>query len=118
MGRSHGLRVYFAAREFADAVNALARRLPRSCPAGLRSQLVTAARSVSNAISEGAGRGTPGEKLQYFRIARGSIEEAQDQLRELGTLKLITQKTFDWLWSRAATIDRMLASLIHKLERG
>jgi four helix bundle protein len=118
MGRAHGLRVWYAAREYVDDVNATVAKLPRASPAGLRGQLVTSARSVSNCIAEGAGRGVRGEKLHYFRIARGSVEESQDQLRELVNGKLLGRRDFYRLWNRAAAIDRMLAVLIDGLERG
>ena len=118
MGRSHGLRVWHAARLYAAEINVVVAQLPKRTPVGLRSQLTTAARSVSNCIAEGAGRGTRGERLHYYRMARGSLEETQDHLRELKECALIDRATFFRLWNRSQVIDRMLAKLIDGLERG
>ena len=116
MGRAHGLRVWEAARQFADDMIALMNSL-EDCPAGLKSQAITAARSVSNGISEGAGRGSRGGKVQFIRIARGSIEECQDDLRELINGEYIDKPTFYRFWNRSVLIDRMLGALIDTLER-
>ena len=109
MCRSHALRVWHAARDAADLVIAIVADLPRSPATGLRAQLVRSARSVSNNIAEGAGRGSTGEKLHFFRLARGSVEETQDHIRELVNSKHIDKRTFFKLWNRYAVIDRMLA---------
>ena len=52
------------------------------------------------------------------RMARGSLEETQDHLRELKECELIDRPTFFRLWNRSQVIDRMLAKLIDGLERG
>ena len=51
-------------------------------------------------------------------MARGSVEETQDQLRELVNGRFIKRATVYRLWNRAAVIDRMLGKLIDNLERG
>lgn len=81
MSRSDGLRVWDAAREFAEEVSVAARELPRHAPAGLRAQFASSANSISSNIAEGVGRGSAGEKLQFARVARGSVEERQNYLR-------------------------------------
>ena len=118
MSRSDGLRVWHAAREFAEVVSTLARDLPRTAPAGLRAQLAAAAHSVSSNIAEGAGRGTNGEMVQFFRLARGSLEETQSNLRICANTSLIERKKFYPVWNRSVAINRMLAGLIDRLSKG
>ena len=117
MSRSEGLRVWDAAREFAEEVSVAAKDLPRHAPAGLRAQFASSAHSISSNIAEGVGRGSPGEKLQFARVARGSVEESQNYLRICGNLGLIERATFFRLWNRAVVIARMLSVLIARLER-
>src|SRR5262249_6357519 len=82
MGRMHGLRLWHAAREFSEDVLNVAAQLPIRDLAKLRSQLATAAHSVSSNIAEGAGRnGSTRERAQFLRIARGSLDETQNHLR-------------------------------------
>ena len=113
-----GLKVLQAARQFRDRVLALLSELPKRDTLGLRSQLADAARSVTSNISEGRGRGTRPEELHFFRMARGSLEEAQEGLRELINTRLITRKEFYNLWNLSVAIGKMLAALIAKREQG
>src|SRR5262245_12926039 len=98
MSRADGLRVWHAARELAHDVNEVTKSFPRGAPSKLRSQLSSAASSVSRNIAEGVGRGTDGEKAQFFRVARGSLEETQSDLRLARDEGLIDRKTFYRLW--------------------
>ena len=118
MSRSDGLRVWHAARDYADEVTAFCESLPRRAPAGLRGQLARAANAVPDNIAEGAGRATRGEKLKAFRNARGELEESQSQLKACRKKRLIDDTLYFRLWNRAVTIGKMLASLIADLERG
>ena len=117
MSRSDGLRVWHAAREYADEVIAFCEPLPRSAPRGIRGQLARAANAVPDNIAEGAGRATRGERLKSFRYARGELEESQSQLKACRKKALIDDATYFRLWNRAVTVGKMLASLIAGLER-
>ena len=117
MSRSDGLRVWHAARDYADQVTEFCESLPRSAPTGLRGQLSRAANAVPDNIAEGAGRATRGEKLKSFRTARGELEESQSQLRSCRKKALTDDPTYFRLWNRAVAVGKMLASLIAGLER-
>ena len=94
----------------------IAKDLPRSSPADLRRQLAKAALSVPSNIAEGAGRGTPADRLHYFHMARGSLEEVQNDLRICVNTSLIDRTTFFSVWNRSVVVSRMLAKLIARLE--
>ena len=89
----------------------------RGGPAKLRAQLSTSAASISDNIAEGAGRNTPTEKAAKFRIARGEVEEAQNQLQRWYEAGMVSEKRYLNLMSLAICIDRMLTKLILKNER-
>ena len=116
MNDNDGFRLLQAAAEFRDRVIELVMGLPRRAPAGLRTQLAKAARSVSSNIAEGFGRGTPGEILHFLRMANGSLEEAQEELRECINAKLIERKIFYREWNRSVVIGKMLDRHIAKHE--
>jgi four helix bundle protein len=96
---------------------AIVATFPRKAPADLKSQLTKAALSISSAISEGFARGTRGEKLQSCRVARGSLEESQNDLKVSVNLKLVCKSSFYRAWSRSVAINRMLANLMVDIER-
>ena len=118
MSRSEGLRVWHAAMELAQMIADVARRLPRGAPTKLRGQLESASNAIPALIAEGIGRGTPKEKVHYFRTSRGSVEETQTHLRRCLDLQLIDQRTFYRPWHRAVVVLRMLTQLIARIERG
>src|SRR3989338_3085063 len=74
------LEVYQRARSFRMQMYALARSLPPMERFNLLSQIVRAATSLTNNIAEGYGRYHYQESIQFFRIARGSLEELRDDI--------------------------------------
>ena len=116
MGKKDRLKVQQAAREFRDRVLEVVRGFPRGISLGLGVQLAEAARSVSSNIAEGLGRGTIPDQLHFLRMANGSLEEAQDQLREAVNARLIERKEFYREWNRSVVISKMLVALIAERE--
>jgi four helix bundle protein len=105
-----------AASEFRDSIIELVKHLPKNAPPDLRAQLVKAARSVAANIAEGFGRGTEADTLRFFRIANGSLEEAQEGLRECINAELIPRRRFYKEWNRSVVIAKMLAPHIREAE--
>jgi len=64
-------------------------------------------------ISEGFGRGTPGERNRALRIARSEAEETIRHLRANLELKRIRTTVFWRLSNRLITIVKMLTSLLN-----
>ncbi|HKW46632.1 MAG TPA: four helix bundle protein [Gemmatimonadaceae bacterium] len=112
MPERDGLKVLQAAREFRDRVLLLVRRMPRLASSDLKAQLADAVRSVASNISEGLGRGTPADQVRFLWMANGSLEEAQEGLRECINSALISKKEFYREWNRSVVISKMLAGLI------
>lgn len=75
------LEVYRCARAFRIQMYKLARSLPSFEKFNLLSQIIRAATSMTNNIAEGYGRYHFQESIQFFRIARGSVEELRDDIR-------------------------------------
>lgn len=77
-----------------------------------KNQLGRCSLSVLANIAEGNGTFSTKMKVNYFRIARGSISEAASIISVLYECECISKKDFDDLIKRAAQISRMLFSLI------
>jgi four helix bundle protein len=84
------LRVWQEAAELAITVYRQTRALPQEEKFGLRSQIRSAAISVSSNIAEGAGRGGGREMARFLRVAMGSLAELDSQMEVAVRLGLIT----------------------------
>jgi len=72
--------LYQAARAFRRKVYALSRQLPKEEDYVLRTQMRSAALSITNNIAEGHGRWHYQDNIRFCRIARGSVEEVLDDI--------------------------------------
>jgi len=75
--RFEDLIVWQKAHQFVLAVYRLSRTFPRSETYGLSSQFRRAAVSIAANIAEGFKKRGKADKLRFFNIAQGSIEESR-----------------------------------------
>ena len=75
--RLEDLIVWQKAHQFVLAVYRLSRTFPRSETYGLSSQFRRAAVSIAANIAEGFKKRGKADKLRFFNIAQGSIEESR-----------------------------------------
>src|SRR3954469_5708497 len=110
-GVSSDLRVLDAARAVVDDVNQL---ISTSRGRTLYEvQLRNAAASIAANIREGYGRRAGGERNQFLRYARGSVEETDEHLRANYAATRIPTTTYWRLHNRLVVIARMLTKLTH-----
>ncbi|MEK6201960.1 MAG: four helix bundle protein [Desulfobulbaceae bacterium] len=83
---------------------------------GLTSQLRRCAISLPSNIAEGYGRRSTRDYVRFLRIACGSLYELQTQLEIALNLAYLKLEEFERLYETTREIERMLSSLIHKLE--
>ena len=83
---------------------------------GLTSQLRRAAVSVPSNISEGYGRKTTPEYIQFLYIAYGSVCEIETQILLSGDLGYIANGRLEMLKEGIREVERMLKALIRSLE--
>ena len=100
------------AHETALQVYEITTRMPREERYGLRSQIRSAAVSVSANIAEGAGRASNADFSRFLSIASGSASELQAELELAGELGFLAD---DW----RRTLDRVheVKRLLHALMR-
>ncbi len=89
---------------------------PQSEVFGLSAQLRRSAVSIPSNIAEGYGRNSTQEYLRFLRISCGSLYELQTQLESAANLEYFTENVFHQLSKLSQEIEKMLNSLIRKLQ--
>jgi four helix bundle protein len=93
------------------------RKFPREEVYGLTSQIRRASSSIVANIAEGCGRRSDPEMKRFLQIARGSASELEYHLLLAKDLQLLTVEEFTELEAKVFEIQRMLASLVERLQR-
>lgn len=83
---------------------------------GITSQIRRCAVSIPSNIAEGYGRKSTKDYVRFLEIALGSLYELQTQLEISVNLKYITELKFQQINDNSREIERMLSSLIKKVE--
>ncbi|MCK9554530.1 four helix bundle protein [bacterium] len=105
------LNVYNKAVDFADEIS----KLTESFPKGnyyLTDQINRAALSISTNIAEGNGRYHKADRINFFRISRGSAFECVPILELCRRKKLIKDNTCKCLKENLDEICKMLSGLM------
>src|SRR5688572_5735487 len=88
---------------------------PSSEVYGLSSQIRRSAISIPSNIAEGYGRNATGDYKRFLQIGVGSLFELQTQIEIALNLTYIQKTTFDALYEKTKELERMLLSLINKI---
>ena len=89
---------------------------PREETYGLVSQMRRCAISIPSNIAEGFGRRTSQDYVRFLQIALGSLFELQTQGEIALNLSYLPQGGFERLHDAGREIERMLSSLMRKIE--
>ena len=111
------LKVRAKSHQLTLAVYQRTRGFPREEIYGLTSQMRRASASVGANIAEGCGRRSDPEMKRFLQIARGSASELEYHLLLARDLGFLTSAEFEDLEEKALEIQRMLASLVQRLQR-
>lgn len=105
------LQVYQRALEFVGNIEKLCRELKGKVAYPILDQLTRAALSIPLNIAEGNGRKYPKEKLQFLRVARGSIFETVAVIQILKSGNNITPENYASLYAELETQIKMITNL-------
>lgn len=94
----------------------ITKKMPIEEKYGLTNQLRRAVVSVPSNIAEGWGRKSRGHYVQFLRIASGSLCETDTQLELAVRLSYFQEKDVVTLKGQLLEMEKMLRSLISKLE--
>jgi four helix bundle protein len=106
------LEVFLKTRELVKLVYKETEVLPAKEVYGLTSQIRRSAVSVLSNFSEGLGRRTKKDTIQFLHISRGSIYELETQLLISSDLAYIDQETYNTLFLKIETCKRLLNGFI------
>ena len=93
----------------------MSRSFPKDEVYGLTSQMRSCAISIPSNIAEGNGRAPTNDYIRFLRMAVGSLYELQTQLEISRNLEYISKTDFDTSYESSREIERMLSSLLRKL---
>jgi len=110
------LIVWQKAMDMVTLVYRVSADFPPSEQFALTNQIRRAAVSVPSNIAEGYGRRSRTDYIRFLRIASGSLYELQTQLQIAQNLNFTESEHVAPIDSLSSEIERMLASLITKLE--
>lgn len=111
------LLVWQKAITFVTEVYNIAREFPQEELYGLTSQIKRSAVSIPSNIAEGYGRKSKKDYIRFLQIAMGSIFEIQTQLEISKNLEFLPENNFNTLFENSREIERMLSSLISKINK-
>ena len=109
------LFVWQKAMNLVTEVYAITKKFPQEELYGLTAQVRKSAVSIPSNIAEGHGRKSTKDYVRFLYIAIGSLFELQTQLEIGSNLKYVTRDKFDLTYESSREIERMLSSLIRKL---
>jgi four helix bundle protein len=90
----------------------LTKNFPDDEKFGLTSQIKRSAVSISSNIAEGFGRNSRKDKLQFYAISKGSLYEAESQLRIALDLNYVTAIEFNTSKQMFDKNSRLISGLI------
>jgi four helix bundle protein len=106
------LRVWHLSQRLADRIYELTLGFPDSQKKGLTDQLCRASDSVTSNIAEGCGRQTAEDKVWFYHVALGSINEVDNDLIRAKRIGLVKPEEFNPLNRDVIDVRKMLVSLI------
>ena len=109
------LIVWQKAMELVTEIYVHTKSFPEDERYGLTSQLRRCSISLPSNVAEGYGRNSTQDYIRFLRIANGSLFELQTQLEIASNLGFLTGEIFSVLFESSREIERMLSSLIKKI---
>ncbi len=102
--------VWQKAHELTLSVYKFTRKYPREETFGLVSQIRRCTVSIGSNIAEGYRRRTSKDRMNFYNIAEGSLEELEYQLILSRDLSYISLEEYNFLFPRAEEVGKMLCS--------
>ena len=109
------LLVWQKAMSLVTEVYKITQSFPTSEVYALTGQIRRSAISIPSNIAEGYGRNSTNDYKRFLHIAVGSLFELQTQFEIAFNLNYISRNIFDDFFEKTKELDRMLLSLIKKI---
>lgn len=106
------LRVWQEAHKLAVSIYKITKTFPKEELFGLTNQIRRAAVSISSNISEGFGRETMKDRIHFYIISLGSLNETQNQLLIAKDVGYLGEENWNELAEQTIIVSKMLNGLI------
>ena len=113
----HDLEIWKLAHELVLEVYKITGEFPHKEEFRLTSQLIRAAISIPNNITEGMGRFSRKEFLQFLNIARGSTEECKYLIILSRDLNYINDSIYSSITDKYDLLGKKMNALINSLKK-
>lgn len=110
----HDLRVWQEAHLLAVSIYKTTKRFPKEEQFGLTNQIRRAAVSITSNIAEGFGRETIKDRVHFYIMSLGSLNEIQSQLLVARDVGYFHDKNWLELENKIIIVNKMLNGLIKK----
>lgn len=97
------------------SIYSVTQAFPNSEMYGFTNQMRRSAISIPSNIAEGYGRNATGDYKRFLQISVGSLFELQTQIEIAYNLNYLDSEIFSNLEANTKELDRMLISLIKKI---
>jgi four helix bundle protein len=111
------LLVWQKAMNLVTLIYQISKGFPKDELYGLTSHMRRTAVSIPANIAEGYGRKSTQDYLRFLRIAMSSNFELQTLLEIAFNLNYLSAASFNDLYEKSRELERMLSSLIAKIDR-
>jgi four helix bundle protein len=110
----HDLRVWQEAHLLVVSIYKTTKSFPKEELFGLTNQIRRAAVSITSNIAEGFGRETTKDRIHFYIMSLGSLNEVQSQLLVAKDIDYLNEKNWLDLENKIIIVSKMLNGLIKK----
>lgn len=108
------LIVWQEAHKLVIMVYLTTKSFPKEETYSLVDQIRRAATSITANIAEGFGRQSFKEKIQFYYVAKGSLEELRNFLLVARDIEYIDRVKFQELWEKSIQVEQLISKFISK----
>lgn len=108
------LRVWKESHLLAVSIYKITKKFPKEELFGIINQIRRAAVSITSNIAEGFGRETIRDRIHFFTMSLGSLNEVQSQLLIAKDVGYLSEKDWLNLENQIIIVNKMLNGLIKK----
>lgn len=110
----HDLRVWQEAHKLVVVIYKITKNFPKEELFGITNQIRRAAVSITSNIAEGFGRETIKDRIHFYIMSLGSLNETQNQLLISKDVGYLNEKSWIDLENQIIIVNKMLNGLIKK----
>lgn len=116
VNRFEDLEVWQKGMQLAEDIYFVTREEKFTREFSIKDQIIRAAISISNNISEGFEYDNRKDFIKFLRYSKGSTGEVRNMLNVLIRIEYINEKTYSFLYEKLTSLSKQLYGFIHYLK--